>query len=58
VFRQLKGDNSWEKTEHSGAHRDSADAPTRGERSELVGATTTRSTPTAATGTDSTENDR
>ncbi|RUR03197.1 glycosyltransferase [Labedella endophytica] len=58
VFRQLKGDNSWEKTEHSGAHRDAADAPTRGERDVLVGATAIRSTTSAAAGADSTENDR
>ncbi|RMI06656.1 glycosyltransferase [Cellulomonas triticagri] len=32
VLRQLKGDSSWEKTEHTGAHRDADVAPTRGER--------------------------
>jgi cellulose synthase/poly-beta-1,6-N-acetylglucosamine synthase-like glycosyltransferase len=27
VYRQLKGENSWEKTEHSGAHRTTFDTP-------------------------------
>jgi cellulose synthase/poly-beta-1,6-N-acetylglucosamine synthase-like glycosyltransferase len=61
VFRQLKGDNSWEKTEHTGAHRDKADAPTRDER-ELVAATATsrpsHPSPASAGDADSRENDR
>ena len=47
VFRQLKGDNSWEKTEHTGAHRDAEVAPTRSERA-AVAARTTQPTPEAA----------
>lgn len=38
VFRQVKGDNSWEKTEHTGAHRDTAAAPSHPRSTELVGA--------------------
>lgn len=36
VYRQLKGENSWEKTEHTGAHRTVFDAPEP--QRELVGA--------------------
>ena len=39
VVRQLRGDGSWEKTEHTGAHRESAPTPESGER-ELVSAAT------------------
>lgn len=44
VYRQLKGENSWEKTEHTGAHRpaeaeqDAATAAVETEDRELVGA--------------------
>ncbi|WP_367732437.1 glycosyltransferase [Microbacterium sp. LMI1-1-1.1] len=37
VVRQLRGDGSWEKTEHTGAHREAASEPTTSR--ELVGAT-------------------
>lgn len=36
VARNLKGDHSWEKTEHTGAHRDAVVAEPRVEASELV----------------------
>ena len=39
VFRQLKGENSWEKTEHTGAHRDAPEEAIAPARDELVGAT-------------------
>lgn len=41
VYRQLKGENSWEKTEHTGAHRTTFDTP--GPQRELVGAGTAMS---------------
>ena len=31
VARNLKGDHSWEKTEHTGAHRDAVSTPLRTE---------------------------
>lgn len=38
VVRQLRGDGSWEKTEHTGAHRDAAPAATV--RPDLIGTAT------------------
>lgn len=41
VFRQLKGDNSWEKTEHTGAHRDVVEMSRVAQPAALVGASAT-----------------
>lgn len=47
VYRQMRGENSWEKTEHTGAHRTTFDAPLP-ERA-LVGAGTSASAQPAST---------
>ena len=47
VYRQLKGENSWEKTEHTGAHRTPTEAPAH-ER-ELVGVAASSAAPRIST---------